>query len=245
MKLLRWGLLGTARINRSLIPPLRASARNELAAVASRDAARARAYADEWGIPHSHGSYEALLADPGVDVVYISLPNHLHAEWAIRAAEAGKHVLCEKPLALRVDEVDAMTAAAESAGVLVAEGFMYRHHPRTMEVKALIDDGAIGELHFVRGAFTFPLTRPGNPRWIPEMGGGSLWDVGCYPLSFARYVVGAEPLDVYGRQVEGPTGVDMTFAAQLTFPGNVLAQFDSGLDALGPHARTDDQREHQ
>jgi predicted dehydrogenase len=138
-------------------------------------------------------------------------------------------VLCEKPLALRVDEVDAMTAAAESAGVLVAEGFMYRHHPRTMEVKALIDDGAIGELHFVRGAFTFPLTRPGNPRWIPEMGGGSLWDVGCYPLSFARYVVGAEPLDVYGRQVEGPTGVDMTFAAQLTFPGNVLAQFDSGF----------------
>jgi len=229
MKKLRWGLLSTARINRSLIPPLKASPRNELAAVASRSAAQAQSYAAEWGIPEAHGSYEDLLADPSIDVLYNPLPNHLHASWTIRAAEAGKHVLCEKPLALSVAEVDAIEAAARANTVVVAEAFMYRHHPRTMQVRQRIQSGEIGALQLIRGGFTFPLSDPDNVRWDPEMGGGGLWDVGCYPLSFARYVVGQEPLEVFGQQVTGPTGVDVSFTALLRFPGDILCQFDAGI----------------
>src|SRR5512137_1116848 len=228
-RLLRWGLLGTARINRMLIPPLRVSAGNRLLAVASRDAARAAAYASEWGIERAHGSYEALLADPEIDAVYIPLPNHLHAEWTIRAARAGKHVLCEKPLALTVAEVDAMEAAAREAGIVLAEAFMYRHHPQTLKAKELLDGGAIGAVRFVRGTFSFPLNRPNDVRLRPEWGGGCLWDVGCYPLSFTRFLLGAEPIEVFGSQVLGPTGIDETFAGQLVFPGGVLAQVDAGF----------------
>lgn len=229
MPTLKWGLLSTARINRSLIPPLQASKRNDLVAVASRDATRASAYAKEKGIPQAYGSYEEMLADPDIDVIYNPLPNHLHAEWTIKAVEAGKHVLCEKPLACSVEEVDAIADAAKAANVVVAEGFMYRHHPRTWKVKSLIEEGAIGDLHVVRGAFTFNLSRPDDIRLNPEWGGGSLWDVGCYPLSFARYVIGAEPVEVYGQQYTGPTGIDLTFTAQLRFPRDILVQFDCGF----------------
>ncbi len=229
MATLRWGLLGTARINRSLIPPLRTSARNKLMAVASRTPAAAEAYAKEWKIPRAHGSYEALLADPEIDAVYIPLPNHLHAEWTIKAAQAGKHVLCEKPLALSVAEVEAMEAAAQKAGVVVAEAFMYRHHPQTLKAKEVVEGGAIGQLQLVRGAFTFNLDRPKDVRLDPAMGGGSVWDVGCYPVSYTRYIVGAEPEEVFGWQVLGATGVDMSFAGQMRFPGGVLAQFDCGF----------------
>ena len=159
MRPLRWGLLGAARINRSIIPAIRESPRSELVAVASRDPARATAYAREWGIPRSFGRYEDMLADDGIDVVYNPLPNGLHAQWTIRAARAGKHVLCEKPLAISVDEVDAIGEAARKAGVVVAEGLMYRHHALTREVKALVERGTLGELRVVRGCFTFPLTR--------------------------------------------------------------------------------------
>jgi len=226
---LRWGLLGTARINRRLIPALRASARCRVEAVASRDPATAAAYAREWGIDRAHGSYEALVADPEIDVVYVPLPHHLHAEWAIRAARAGKHVLCEKPLALAVAEVDAMEAAAGEAGVVLAEAFMYRHHPQTLKVKALVDEGAVGALRFVRGTFSFRLDKEDDFRLRPQWGGGCLWDVGCYPLSFARFLLGAEPVEVMGAQVLGPTGVDETFAGQLVFEGGLLAQIDAGL----------------
>jgi xylose dehydrogenase (NAD/NADP) len=226
---LRWGLLGTARINRMLIPPLRASARNRLLAVASRDAARASAYAKEWGIERGYGSYDELLADPDVDVVYIPLPNHLHAEWTIRAARAGKHVLCEKPLALSVAEVDAMEAAAREGRIVLAEAFMYRHHPQTLKVRDLVQAHAIGALRFVRGTFSFKLDRPDDVRLRPEWGGGCLWDVGCYPLSFARFVLGTEPVEVFGSSVEGPTGIDETFAGQLVFPGGILVQIDAGF----------------
>jgi D-xylose 1-dehydrogenase (NADP+, D-xylono-1,5-lactone-forming) len=224
-----WGLLGTARINRRLIPPLRVSVGNRLVAVASREAAKAAAYAREWGIERAHGSYEALVSDPGIDVVYIPLPNHLHAEWAIRAARAGKHVLCEKPLALTVAEVDAMEGAARESGVVLAEALMYRHHPQTLKVKQLVDDGAIGAVRFIRGTFTFPLGRPDDFRLRPEWGGGCLWDVGCYPLSFTRFLLGKEPLEVSGSQVLGPSGVDETFVGQLVFEGGVLAQVDAGF----------------
>jgi len=212
-----------------LIPPLRASAGNRLLAVASREPATAAAYAKEWGIERAHGSYEALLSDPGIDAVYIPLPNHLHAEWAIRAARAGKHVLCEKPLALDVAEVDAMEKAARESGVVLAEAFMYRHHPQTLKVKELVEGGAIGAVRFVRGTFSFTLDRPDDVRLRPEWGGGCLWDVGCYPLSFTRFLLGAEPVEVVGSQVLGPSGIDETFAGQLAFPGGVLAQVDAGF----------------
>lgn len=228
---LAWGLLGTARINRRVIPPLRVSPANRLRAVASRDAERAAAYAREWGIERAYGSYEELLEDGEIDAVYVPLPNHLHAEWSIRAARAGKHVLCEKPLALTVAEVDAMASAAREGGVVLTEAFMYRHHPQTLRVKQIVDEGAIGEPRFVRGSFTFPLTRPDDVRWDPAMGGGSVWDLGCYPVSFTRFVLGAEPLEVTGHATLGPTGIDETFAGQLVFPGGVLAQFDCGFRA--------------
>ena len=226
---LGWGLLGTARINRNLIPALRASSGNKLVAVASRDADRAAAYAREWGIERAYGSYQALLEDPAVDVVYVPLPNHLHAEWTVRAARGGKHVLCEKPLALSVAEVEAIESAARESSVAVAEAFMYRHHPQTLKLKQLVEEGAVGALRFLRGAFSFPLDRPNDYRFRPECGGGCLWDVGCYPLSLLRLLAGREPVEVYGAAVLGPTGVDETFAGQLVFPGGVPAQIDAGF----------------
>ena len=226
---LQWGLLSTARINQALIPPLRASKRNQLAAVASRTQQSADKYAREQKIPRAHGSYEALLADPEIDVIYNSLPNHLHAEWTIKAVEAGKHVLCEKPLALSVDEVDAIQEAARKHGRVVAEAFMYRHHPQTLKVQELVKNGSIGDLKLVRGSFSYVLSRDGDVRLDPGMGGGSIWDVGCYPISYARSVIGEEPLDVFGWQVTGSTGIDDTFVGQMRFANDVIAQFDSSF----------------
>ncbi len=229
-KVLNWGLLSTARINRALIPPLQASKRNHLLAVGSRSQESADAYARAQKIPRAHGSYESLLADPDIDVIYNPLPNHLHAEWTIKAVEAGKHVLCEKPLALNVDEVDAIHAAARKHGRVVAEAFMYRHHPQTLKALEIVQSGSIGTLKLIRGAFGFFLDRAGDVRLNPEMGGGSIWDVGCYPISYARTIVGASPLEVFGWQVAGPTGVDLTFVGQMKFPEDVLAQFDCSFD---------------
>src|SRR5512142_2028017 len=174
-KVLNWGLLSTAHINRALIPPLQVSKRNQLLAVGSRTQETADSYAREWKIPRAYGSYEALLADPEIDVVYNSLPNHLHAEWTIKAVKAGKHVLCEKPLALSVAEVDAIQAAARKHGRLVAEAFMYRHHPQTLEVQELVKSGSLGILKLVRGSFTYTLSGEGNIRADPALGGGSIW----------------------------------------------------------------------
>ena len=205
-KVLNWGLLSTARINDALIPPLRASKRNHLLAVASRTQEAAEKYAREKKIPRAHGSYESLLADPEIDVIYNPLPNHLHAEWTIKAFEAGKHVLCEKPLALNVEQVDAMQAAARKHERVVAEAFMYRHHPQTLKVQELVRSGSLGTLKLVRGSFTYVLSREEDIRLLdPAMGGGSIWDVGCYPISYARTVIGMDPLDVFGWQVTGST----------------------------------------
>jgi len=237
MSRLRWGLLSTARINRQLIPAIRAAARSELTVVASRDGGRARAYATEWKIPRTHGSYEALLADPDVDVIYIPLPNHLHEPWTVRALEAGKHVLCEKPLALSVDEVDRIDAAARRTRRVVAEAFMYRHHPLTHAVDAIVNSGRLGTVRGYKGAFTFLLTREGDVRLDPAMGGGSLWDVGCYPLSYANLLAGAAPVSVFGWQqpspdTRSPTPVDMEFSAMMQYADGAIAQFDSGF--IGP-----------
>jgi xylose dehydrogenase (NAD/NADP) len=231
VKKLRWGLLSTARINRAVIPPIRASLQSELKAVASRDVVKAKDYAREWQIPHAYGSYEELLADENIDAIYNPLPNHLHAEWSIRAAEAGKHVLCEKPLALTLDEVDQMMAAAKQHNVIITEAFMYKHHPQTLKVLELIKQDAIGDLLLIKGAFTFNLDRPDDVRWVPEWGGGSIWDVGCYPISFARLVANADPVEVFGWQVSGSTGIDVVFSGQLRFTSGLLAQFDCGFRA--------------
>jgi len=228
---LNWGLLSTARINRALIPPLNASSRTRLLAVASRSQSSADAYAREWNIPRAHGSYEALLNDPEIDVIYNSLPNNLHAEWTIKALRAGKHVLCEKPFALTLAEVDAMIAASRETGKVLAEAFMYRHHPQTLKVKELVDGGVLGKLQLIKGSFSFTLNRPGNFRFEKEMGGGSIWDIGCYPISFARMIVGAEPLEVFGWQVTGPGGSDESFVGQMQFANGVHAQFDSSFKA--------------
>jgi predicted dehydrogenase len=228
-KILKWGFLSTARINRALITPLQVSKRNTLLAVASRSQETAEAYAREKKIPRGYGSYEALLADPEVDVIYNSLPNHLHAEWTIKAVEAGKHVLCEKPLALTLDAVEAVHAAARKHGRVVAEAFMYRHHPQTLKVQELVKNGSLGMVRIIRGSFSFVLSREGDVRLNPEWGGGSLWDVGCYPISYARSLVGEEPLEVFGWQVTGETGVDVTFVGQMRFREDILAQFDSSF----------------
>jgi predicted dehydrogenase len=228
-KVLNWGLLSTARITKALLPPLRASKRNKLLAVASRSQQRADAFAKEKKIPRAYGSYEALLADPDIDVIYNPLPNHLHAEWTIKAIEAGKHVLCEKPLALSVEEVDAVQAAAEKHECVVMEAFMYRHHAQTLKVQELVKSGSLGTVRLIRGSFSFVLNREGDVRLNPEYGGGSLWDVGCYPISYARSVLGESLLEVFGQQITGPTGIDELFAGQLRFANRALVQFDCGF----------------
>jgi len=228
-KILQWGMLSTARINDALFSPLKISQRNRLLAVASRSQEKADQYAKKKKIGRAYGSYEALLADPEIDVVYNPLPNHLHAEWTIKAVEAGKHVLCEKPLALSLDEVDAMAAAAEKHNRVVAEAFMYRTHPQTLKAREIVKDGSLGRIRMVHGSFTFMMTNQDDIRWKPEWGGGGLWDIGCYPLSYTRSVLESEPEEVFGRQVIGPSGVDEVFAAQLRFPGDILAQFDCSV----------------
>ena len=228
---LRWGLLSTAHINIALFIPLRTSKRNQLLAVASRSQEKADKYARKYRIKRPYGSYESLLADPDIDVIYNSLPNHLHAEWTVKAVQAGKHVLCEKPLALSLVEVDAISAAAQKYNKVVAEAFMYRYHPQTWKVREIVASGRLGKVKLIRGSFTYPGTDPDNYRWKPEMGGGGLWDVGCYPLSYTRALLGLEPLEVFGWQVIGPTGVDEVFTAQLRFPENIYAHIDCSVKA--------------
>jgi len=235
-----WGILSTADINRKLIPGAHASPKVDLVAVASRDAARAEAYAREWEISRAYGSYEALLADPEIEAVYISLPNTLHCEWSIRALEAGKHVLCEKPLSRHVAEVEAAFDAAERMGRLLSEAFMYRHNPQTLRLQQLVEEGAIGELRLVRSAFGYSLYDEANIRLQTELEGGALMDVGCYCVSGSRLIAG-EPDEVYAQAWFGPTGTDWVLTANIRFPGDVLAIFDCGtalvdrdeLEAIG------------
>jgi xylose dehydrogenase (NAD/NADP) len=231
MTSLGWGILGPGRIAPRLVRALAAASRGQLVAVASRDIERARAFATRHGIGRAYGSYDALLAAPDVDVVYVALPNHLHAPWTIRALEAGKHVLCEKPLAMTVDEVDAVAAAAWRAGRIATEAFMYLHHPQVIRAVELARSGALGRLELVNGTFSFFLDHPGDPRIDLAMGGGSLWDVGCYPVSLSRRIAGeeADAVNAFARFDE--RGVDRTFLGQLRFPGGLLAQFDSGFAA--------------
>jgi D-xylose 1-dehydrogenase (NADP+, D-xylono-1,5-lactone-forming) len=229
MTKLRWGLLSTARINRSVIPPIRASDRGELAAVASRNAAKGEAYAKEWNIPKTFGSYEAMLESDEVDIVYNSLPNGLHAEWSIKAMEAGKHVLLEKPFTVSVAEADAVIETAKRTGKVIAEAFMYRHHPLTFKLKELIDSGAVGTVKLVKSTFTFSIDDETDVRLDPNLGGGSLWDVGCYPMSFAQYVFGQPATEVFAYQWTDPSGTDGTLVGQLRYGRGQIAQIEGGF----------------
>ena len=224
----RWGFLSTANINDKLLPGAKASPDVDVVAVASRDAGRAEAYARERGIERAHGSYEELLEDPEVEAVYISLPNSMHVEWSVRALEAGKHVLCEKPLSRHPEDVERAFDAAEKAGRILMEAFMYRHNPQTKRLKELVEGGAIGRLRLVRAAFSFPLDDAANVRLNDELEGGGLMDVGCYCISGSRLLAG-EPESVYGEQVAAPSGVDEVFTGTLRFAADVLAEIDCGL----------------
>jgi xylose dehydrogenase (NAD/NADP) len=231
---LRLGLVSTANINRAVIGGAAATDAVEIAAVASRDGARAEAYAAEHGIPRAHGSYEALFADPDVDAVYVSLPNSLHVEWSVRALEAGKHVLCEKPLTRRPEEAEAAFDVAERAGRILAEGFMWRHLPQTLRLQELLADGVVGEVRFVRSAFSFALGHTVDVRLQGSLDGGGLMDVGCYCVSAMRLVAG-EPVSVSARRVIGGEDVDVRFTGTAAFSGGALASFDCGID-MAPRA---------
>jgi xylose dehydrogenase (NAD/NADP) len=219
---LRLGFLSTARINLEILEDL--PERVEAVAVASRDAARADAYAREHGLARAHGAYEALLADPEVDAIYIPLPNGLHHEWTMRSLRAGKHVLAEKPYSRRPAEVEEAFDLADESGLVLMEAFMYRHHPQTRVAADLVAGGAVGTLRTIRSSSGF-LLRAGDVRLDPELDGGALMDVGCYCVSASRLLAG-EPEHVYGEQVVGETGVDLAFHGTLRFPGDVVAQFD-------------------
>jgi D-xylose 1-dehydrogenase (NADP+, D-xylono-1,5-lactone-forming) len=228
----RWGLLSTARINDVLISPIRAAARSELAGVASRDLAKAKAYAADKGIPQAYGSYEEMLADPEIHAVYISLPNALHCEWAVKAAEAGKHILCEKPMAVTLDEFDRMAAAARANRVTLFEAFMYLHHPQTRKALDIIAAGRLGELQSVQSWFHFylPPENAANIRLNAGLSGGSLWDVGVYPNSLAITMLGSSaPESVWGSQIVGESGVDVAMRGQMAFADGRLAQISSGF----------------
>ncbi len=224
-RVLRIGVMSTADIAvHKVIPGMRQARRVEVAAIASRDIARARAVADRLSIPRAHGSYEAMLADPGIDAVYIPLPNHLHAEWVIAAVQAGKHVLCEKPLAMTAAEAERMADAATTAGVLLMEGFMYRLHPSWAAVRDLVSSGRIGELVAIESWFSYFNDDATNIRNIRTFGGGALYDIGCYSVNLSRTLFGAEPVRVAAAiKRDTASGVDILTSAILEFDGGVAS----------------------
>jgi predicted dehydrogenase len=227
---LRWGILGCARITRrGLIPGIRASTTGTLAALASRDGATARAWAGEFAVPKAYGSYEEVVADPEIDAIYIPLPNELHRTWTERAADAGKHVLCEKPLALDAAEARAMVEHCRRRGVVLREAFMWRHQPRTAEILRRVAGGAIGQLRLIRSSFSFPIDMS-DWRLDASRGGGALWDVGTYGVSTARLFAGAELESVAASAHFGPSGVDLSLVAALKFPGEILAAIDCSFE---------------
>ena len=231
-KKIKWGVISTANIGRWAVnPAIQASKNGDLVAVASRDSQSAADFAAQWNIPESYGSYEALLDDTEIDAVYIPLPNSLHREWTVKAADAGKHVLCEKPLALTEAECREMSAAAKANNVRFMEAFMYRFHPRTERVLEMIRDGVVGELKMIQSVFTFRLTKPDNIRLQPELGGGALMDVGCYCINVSRTMAGSEPIEVQAFEFRARSGVDNMMAGTICFPGEVLASFECGLNS--------------
>ena len=230
MTAIRLGLLSTAKINREILAGAAETSQVEVVAVGSRDRAKATAYAEQQGIPRGHGSYDALLEDDDVDAVYVSLPNGMHHEWTMRALAAGKHVLCEKPYTRYPAEAEEAFDTAEAAGLVLMEGFMYRHHPQTKTIERLVSEGAVGGLLAVKAVFSFPLTDLTDVRALADLEGGALMDVGCYCVSGSRLVAG-EPASAIAEQVVGETGVDMAMYGTLRFPNDVVAQFEASFRA--------------
>jgi D-xylose 1-dehydrogenase (NADP+, D-xylono-1,5-lactone-forming) len=226
--LVRWGIISTARINRKFIAGARQSSALEILAVASRDRDSAERYAADNGIERAYGGYEALLADPDIDAVYISLPNSMHVEWTVKALEAGKHVLCEKPMGRRAADVQMAFDVAEREDRLLMEAFMYRHNPQTRRLVELLDQGAVGRVRLIRSAFSFATDDPANVRLSKALEGGALMDVGSYCVNGSRLIAG-EPERVGAEQVTGGDSVDIVFAATMRFGDDVLAHFDAGL----------------
>jgi xylose dehydrogenase (NAD/NADP) len=224
----QWGIMSTAAINEKLLAGARQTDALAILAVASRDAESAGRYAQTHAIERAYGGYDALLSDPEVEAVYISLPNSLHLEWSVRALRAGKHVLCEKPLGRSAAEVDAAFDVAQREGRLLMEAFMYRHNPQTQRLAELVGSGTIGRLRLVRSAFSFANHDPANIRLRTTLQGGALMDVGCYCVSGARLIAG-EPERVGAEQVLGGDGVDVAFAATMRFADGVIGHFDAGL----------------
>jgi xylose dehydrogenase (NAD/NADP) len=235
-KKLHWGIMGTALIaTGSVIPAIQASETGIVTAIASRDIQKARETANRFGIQNSYGSYEKLLSDPEIDAIYIPLPNHMHKEWTIRAAEAGKHILCEKPLALSVDEAKQMVEACRKSGVLLAEAFMYRHHPRYEMIKNIIRSGEIGKVRAIHGNFTYNNEEDKtNIRFRKDWGGGGIYDVGIYPISAARLILETEPeaVTVHAQSSAEYDNVDMMASGLVEFPGGIGLTFDCGMWAL-------------
>jgi D-xylose 1-dehydrogenase (NADP+, D-xylono-1,5-lactone-forming) len=224
----KWGILSTANINRLFLAGAREADGVEVVAVASRDAERATDFARKQGIQRAYDTYDALLADPEIEAVYIPLPNSLHVPWSVRALEAGKHVLCEKPLSRRTTDVERAFDVAERQERLLMEAFMYRHNPQTHRLVALVAERAIGQLRLIRGAFSFVARDPADVRLSRELDGGALMDVGSYCVNAARLLAG-EPEHCTGVQVLGGDGVDVVFAGAMSFAGGVSAHFDAGL----------------
>ena len=225
-----WGVLSTSNIGRVAVnPAIQASSNGELLAVASREEGKAREFTENGDIPTFYGTYGALLEYDRIHAVYNPLPNSLHKEWTIRAAEKGKHILCEKPLALNAAECREMEAAAAANGVKLLEAFMYRFHPRTEKVLEMVRAGAVGDLKQIRSTFTFLLTRPEDIRWDRTLGGGALMDVGCYCVNVSRTIVGAEPVEVRAMANFRTPGVDEQMAGTLRFADGLLAHFDCAL----------------
>jgi predicted dehydrogenase len=228
-KKVRWGILGVAKINDRLLPAFAKAANANLCAIASRSLDKAKAAAARAGIPHAHGSYEALLDDPGLDAIYIPLPNTLHDEWTRKAADRGKHVLCEKPLAPTADECAALVAYCQTKKIKLMDGFMWPHHPRTHMIKKMLNEGRIGTVERVTATFTFQLPLdPANIRLQAPMAGGSLNDVGCYPVYGIRWAFGAEPVRVWAT-ARYQYDVDIALAGTLWFADGRLATFDCGF----------------
>jgi predicted dehydrogenase len=234
---LSWGVLGVATIAvQQVIPAMQRSPRARIEAIASRSRAKAEAAARSLGIPRAHGSYEALLADPAIEAVYIPLPNHLHVPWTARAADAGKHVLCEKPIARSAAEARELLAVRDRTGRLIAEAFMVRAHPQWLKVRELLAAGRIGELRVVQGHFSYDRRDPDDVRSRPEFGGGVLLDIGCYPVTLSRWLYGAEPLEVAAVLERDPDfKVDRLVTAALRFPSG-QASFTVAGQAV-PHQR--------
>jgi len=227
MAKVRWGILSTADIGmRKVTPAIQKACNADVVAIASRNGERARAAADQLGIATAHASYEALLSDVDVDVVYVPLPNDQHAEWTIRAAEAGKHILCEKPLAMSAAQAEQMVSACADAGVRLQEAFMYRHHPSWVAVVDLVRSGRIGDLQAVQMLFSYYNDDPTNIRNMPQRGGGAVMDIGCYPINISRLLFDAEPSAVRAAVRRDPDlGIDTLTSAVLEFPGGGQATF--------------------